>query len=123
MITGHVNENYEAIIPIRFHGAEREWDAVIDTGFIGADLLIPLSVIRFLGLERRGEMTMFLANEQPARFNRYIAAIQWHDRPRRVAVLESENEDLVSSSLLAESHIEIDLTPGGNVTISELPAS
>ena len=122
MITGHVNENYEAIIPIRFQGAEREWDAVIDTGFIGADLLVPRSVIRLLGLERRGEMTMFLANEQPARFNRYVGAIQWHDRTRRVTVLASENEYLASSSLLAGSHIEIEMIPGGVVRIDALAA-
>ena len=35
----------------------------------------------------------------------------------------SENQSLIGRYLLAESRIEIDLTPGGAVIITEIPSS
>ena len=123
MITGRVNENYGAVIPIRLRGSRRQWDTVIDTGFQGAGLMLPSAVIRMLGLRRRGGMVMLLADEQPKRFRRYVAEVVWHNGLKRVSVLESDNEYLASADLLAGSHVAIDMIPGGTVTISELPAS
>ena len=56
-------------------------------------------------------------------FNAYSGTIFWFNRERDITVLESEAHSLVGKFLLAESHIEIDLTPGGVVTITELPSS
>ena len=122
-IRGRVNENYEAVIPIQLRGSDRRWETVIDTGFEGAELMLPRAVIRLLGLTQRGETVMLLADERPALFNRYTAEIVWHGRQKRITVLESDNEYLASVTLLAGSRICIDLTPGGEVTIAELPAS
>ncbi len=123
MITGYVNEYHEAIIPIRMRGNISSLDAVIDTGFQGADLLLPRAVINLLGLRPAGDMVLLLANEQEARFTYYNGEVMWHNGFRQVKVLESEDSHLVSADLLAGSRITIDLTPGGNVIISELPAS
>ena len=123
MITGQVNENHEAIISIRLRGSRRQWNTVIDTGFQGAGLMMPSALIRMLGLRRRGEMVMLLADEQPKRFRRYVAEVAWHNGLKRVSVLESENEFLVSADLHAGSHVEIDMIPGGSVTITELTSS
>ena len=123
MITGRVNENYEAVIPIRLRGSHRQWATVIDTGFQGAELMLPRYVIRLLGLRQRGEMVMILADERSQTFNRYVAEVLWHGRFRRVSVLESENEYLASANLLAGSHVGIDMRPGGVVTVTELAGS
>ena len=123
MITGYVNEYHEAIIPIQLRGSIASMDAVIDTGFQGADLLLPRTVINELGLMPAGNMILLLANEQEARFIYYNGEVMWHDGFRRVRVLESENSSLASADLLAGSRIEIDMTPGGAVTITELPHS
>ncbi len=123
MIRGVVNENYEAVIPIQLRGSNSQWETVIDTGFQGAELMLPRATIQLLGLAQRGEMTMLLANEREETFNRYIAEAVWHGWFRRVIVLESENESLVSANLLAGSRICIDMAPGGNVAIEELPAA
>ena len=123
MITGRVNEYNEATILIRMRGYFPSMEAVIDTGFQGADMLLPRAVIGRLGLPPAGVMTFRLANEQEARFAYYDGEVVWHDGFRQVKVLESENSYLVSADLLAGSHIEIDMTPGGTVTIGELPAS
>ena len=120
MITGYVNEYYEAIIPIRMRGNIPSLDAVIDTGFQGADLLLPRAVINLLGLRPGGDMVLLLANEQEARFIYYNGEVMWHDGFKQVTVLESENSYLASADLLAGSHIEIDMIPGGIVSIDAL---
>jgi len=98
-------------------------EAVIDTGFQGADMLLPRAVIERLGLPPAGMLTFRLANEQEARFAYYDGEVVWHDGFKQVKLLESENSYLVSADLLAGSHIEIDMIPGGPVTIAELPSS
>ena len=85
--------------------------------------MLPGAVIAMLGLTRRGDMVMLLADEQPRRFRRYIAEVVWHNGLKRVSVLESDNEYLASADLLAGSHIEIDMIPGGTVAIAEIPSS
>lgn len=123
MIAGQVNGTYEAVIPIQMLGSDRQLEVVIDTGFRGAHLVLPRAVIAQMRLPRRARVRMGLANEQTAEFNSYDAEIIWHDRPLTVIVLESENDYLASATLLAGSRITIDLTPGGAVTVDELPLS
>ena len=122
MITGYVNEYHEAIIPVQMRGNIPSLDAVIDTGFQGADLLLPRSVINLLGLRPSGDMILLLADEREARFTYYIGEVMWHNGVKQVRVLESENSYLASADLLAGSHIEIDMIPGGVVRIDALAA-
>ena len=121
MIAGRVNERNEAIIPVQMRGGIPPLEAVIDTGFQGADLLLPQAVIALLGLEPAGHMTLRLANEQEARFAYYNGEAMWHNGYRRAKVLASENECLVGADFLAGSRICMDMIPGGTVTIDELP--
>ena len=85
--------------------------------------MLPRRIVHQFGMTLERSVTMTLANEQDSVFERYQAEILWFGRLLTVRVLASENQSLVGKFLLAESHIEIDLTPGGAVTISELPAS
>ena len=123
MIVGRVNEYNEAIIEVQIRGYVPSVEAVIDTGFQGADLLLPQTVIEQIGLRPAGMMTFRLANEQETKFTYYDGEVMWHDGFRPVKVLESENSCLASADLLAGSHIEIDMIPGGIVRIGALPAS
>ena len=122
MITGYVNEYHEAIIPVRMRGNIPPMDLIIDTGFQGADFLLPRTVINLLGLRRAGDMTLLMADEREAKFIYYVGQVIWHDGYKRVRVLESENSYLASADLLAGSHIEIDMIPGGMVRIDALTA-
>ena len=123
MIVGRVNERHEAIIPVQMRGSNHQFEVVIDTGFQGAHLMLPRAVIRQLGLTREGRVRFRLGDERVARIAAYSGEVIWHDGFKRVRVLESENYYLASADLLAGSHIEIDMTPGGTVTVSELPSS
>ncbi len=120
MIIGRVNEYNEAMIPVQMRGSNRRFEVIIDTGFQGADLLLPRAVIMQLGLTPAGDMVLDLANEQEATFNFYNGEVMWHRGFRQVKVLESADSYLASSDLLAGSRIIIDVTPGGMVFIAEL---
>lgn len=123
MITGRVNERHEAIIPIQIRGSIRQFAVVIDTGFQGSHLMLPRAMIRELGLARGLSVRVRLADERITRIASYVGVVVWHDGFKRVRVLESENTCLASADLLAGSRICIDMTPGGAVEITELPAS
>ncbi len=120
MIIGRVNEYNEAMIPVQMRGSNRRFEVIIDTGFQGADLLLPRNVIMQLGLTPAGDMVLDLANEQEATFNFYNGEVMWHRGFRQVKVPESADSYLASSDLLAGSRIIIDMTPGGMVFIAEL---
>ena len=125
MTQGQVNGAYLADIPIDIFDSRRRLHrirAVIDSGFDG-ELVLPGSVIRGLGLLRSGEDELYLPNGQPFLFNAYSGTVFWFNRERDITVLESEAHSLVGKFLLAGSHIEIDMIPGGAVTIAELPSS
>ena len=85
--------------------------------------MLPRRIVHQLGMTPERRVTMTLANEQDSVFESYLAEVLWFGRPLTVKVLASENQYLVGRYLLAGSHIEIDMTPGGAVTITELPSS
>ena len=125
MIVGRVDRDYDVIIPIDFleRGSRlHRLEVPIDTGFDGY-LMLPRRIVHQLGMTLERRVTMTLANEQDSVFERYLAEVLWFGRPLTIKVLASENQSLVGRYLLAGSHIEIDMTPGGAVTITELPHS
>lgn len=91
----------------------------IDTGFEGF-LMLPKDLILRLGGTLNREISMTLANERADIFEEYLVKVFWFDRLLEVRTLASENQSLVGIYLLAGSHIEIDLTPGGMVSVSEI---
>ena len=120
MITGRVNEYREAIIPVQMRDCDFTLEVVIDTGFQGAELLLPQTVIRQVGLAPAGRLTFGLANEEEAQFTYYDGEVMWHHGFKKVRVLESDYLYLAGADLLAGSRIIIDMTPGGMVSIAEL---
>ena len=125
MITGHVDQTHNPIIPVDLLEQGRRLHRIeipIDTGFQGF-LMLPLRIILQMGGMPNRRIRMTLANERSGSFDEYLTRLLWFDQIREVPTLASTDEFLVGLFLLAESRIEIDLTPGGTVTISELPAS
>lgn len=125
MIVGRVDRAYDATIPVdilergsRLHRLE----VPIDTGFEGY-LMLPLRIVHQFGMTLERRVTMTLANEQDSVFERYLSEVLWFGRPLTVSVLASENQSLVGKYLLAGTHIEIDMIPGGIVSIDTLAAA
>ncbi len=83
--------------------------------------MLPRAVISQLGLRRERMIRFRLGDERVARIATYRGEVVWHDGFKRVRVLESEEFYLASADLLAGSRVCIDMTPGGPVTIDEIP--
>ena len=95
---------------------------VIDTG-LTEEMALTNEIIQRLGLsadDDAGDIELTLADGTTAAFNVYIADILWHDRVRRVAVVDTDGVSLIGMELLRGNNLNIDAVPGGLVTITEL---
>lgn len=105
------------------NGAIENVVLVIDTG-LTEEMALTNEIIQQLGLsadDDAGDIELTLADGTTAAFNVYVADILWHDRVRRVAVVDTDGVSLIGMELLRGSNINIDAVPGGLVTITELP--
>ena len=119
MITGEINADREAEIPLIIRAAdghETEIKAVIDTGFTDY-LTLPPALIASLCLVFR-ELTEFvLADGNIVTFEIYTATVLWDGAEKSVLVLASEGGPLVGMSLLYGCRVIMDVIDGGSVTI------
>ena len=124
MMTGRVNERYEATIPIEIAipatSDLHPYTAIIDTG-LDHFLMIPRAVVIQLGYRTTETDTMVMGNEQRYEFGRSYVAILWDGEPRGVPALVSESEILVGARLLAGFYLTAAMVPGGRVTLTEIP--
>ena len=123
MITGVVNANHEATIPLvvhAIHGQEEAIEAIIDTGFTGF-LTLPPMLIKALGLPWLGRQRAKLGDGSERFFDVYAAAILWDGQVRTVETDATDTEPLVGMCLLAGHEVRIQVLDGGNVTIEGLP--
>ena len=119
MISGHVNGDLEAIIPIALvdgNGYLWRQEVVIDTGF-NDDLTLPAEFIRELGLPLYGEVPATLADGQINDYNHYGAIVLWAGERRVIEVMESRNQYLLGTNLLLGSTLTIQIWEGGDVVI------
>lgn len=120
-----VSSAREAIVPLTLlgsGGARVEVEAVIDTGFTG-HLTLPAGVVRSLALPERGFVEVELADASTSALRVYDARLLWSDRERPVPAYEAEGGPLVGMSLLRGSRLTVDVQPGGQVVIEDLPGS
>ena len=124
MITGRVNDIYEAVISVEVAAHDRQtvhrFDAVIDTGF-SQYLMMPRGAISQMGLPIQGSRPLVLGNQQRHDFDFCYAAVIWDDEIRAIPVLISETETLVGARLLAGYSLTVAMVPGGRVTVAKLP--
>ncbi len=124
MISGRVNDIYEAVISVEVVAYDRRtahrFDAVIDTGF-SQYLMMPRAAISQMGLTVEGSRPLVLGNQQRHDFDFCYAAVFWDDEVRAIPVLISESETLVGARLLAGYLLTAAMVPGGRVTIGKLP--
>jgi len=103
VIRGTVNLRREAIVPMRLRGpggAERDVDAVVDSGFT-ASLTLPATVIAILGLVRQTGGGAVLADGSVLQFDIYAAEVAWGGGWRPVLVSSVGDEVLLGMRLLA----------------------
>jgi clan AA aspartic protease len=122
MISGLVNDRYEAILRLQVRGTnqvEIDWDATVDSGFT-ASLTLPTSIISSLGLVRlsRGETVM--ADGSIRHFDHDSAEVAWDGEWRKILVSAVGADCLIGMKLLAGYELRIEVVPEGVVEISSL---
>ena len=123
MIRGAVNARGEAVVPLRVRGpggAERDVDAVVDSGFT-ASLTLPVAVVAALGLARQSGGGAVLADGSVRQFDIYAAEVAWTGGWRPVLVSAVGDEVLLGMRLLAGHELRIAVLPCGAVEITPLP--
>lgn len=119
---GTVSESLEALVSLAVRnetGISEIVEFTIDTGFSG-EIAMPQSVIDRLNLRREDDDAVITLVGGTVRVVAiYTGLIEWHGRTRAVDVIAAE--PLLGMGLLSGSNISIDATPGGAVTIAELP--
>jgi clan AA aspartic protease len=123
MISGLVTGDGQAVIHLTVRGPtgqEQDIEAVIDTGFDGW-LSLPSSLIASLNLVWRQRGRAVLADGSESVFDIYEGAVFWDGQARRIPVHEAETTPLVGMSLLQGYELNVQVEPGGKVTIRARP--
>ena len=119
MITGQINDLYEAVIPFQIRdisGTIHEFEAVVDTGFNGT-LTLPLEIIATLRLPWRTRGSALLADGSEVTFDIYAATILWDGKPKSILVESVDMMPLVGMRLLEDHDLHLRAKPGGLVQI------
>ena len=122
MITGHVNINLEAILPLSIFGADgvvREINAVIDTGYSGF-LALPAAILTSLGCKLSGSAQLTLADGSAISSDVYEATILWKGQSRTLQVDDLQAGALVGMALFKGYDIHIRAEVNGPVTITPI---
>ncbi len=125
MISGEVNQQSEATIPITLIdavGAQHVVTAVIDTGFAG-ELTLPPQTIRNMGLQWLGRQRMILGDGTQPMFDVYQARLIWDGIERRVEAELAAMTPLVGMKLLRDHELTMQIAPGGKVHLQKLTST
>lgn len=122
MHRGTVNESLEPCVGLTlsdFGNTTRAVDFVIDTGS-NEEIVLPRTIIDQFNLIPGDKTSVIMGDGRTTICATYSAQVEWHGQPRDVMVTEGF-EPLIGMLLLEGSNLSVDATPGGAVTISELP--
>ncbi len=122
MILGTVDPRRRAIIRLELRGPNGQQETVdfqVDTGFNGT-LQVPLAVALRLGLVQEETVTMRLADGERITVAIYGAVVVWDGSEKQVAMPTAGRQPLLGTGLLDSHNLNIDIKPGGTVTITAL---
>ena len=122
MLSGRVDFNLEAVVPIEVvgrNGQHYSTEAVLDTGFDGY-LSLPADIIHRLMLEPEPPVIVTLADGQQVGWRAWDGQVLWHGHVRNILILVSDETPLLGMELLEGSQLTIQVRIGGNVLIEEL---
>ncbi len=94
-------------------------DFQVDTGFNGT-LQVPLEVAVRLGLVQEEPVTMRLADGERIIVAVYAAVVIWDGAEKQVAMPAAGRQPLLGTGLLDAHNLNVDIKPGGTVTITAL---
>jgi predicted aspartyl protease len=122
MISGTVNPNLQAIIPLSVRdtsGREQRFDAIVDTGFHGS-LTLPMILIHAFGLVWRSRGSAIVADGTVQGCDIYDAVVIWDGQPRNILVESAEADPLVGMGLMHHYELNLQAVDGGSVTLNRI---
>ena len=122
MIVGIVDPLRRCLVTLEIHGPSGRQETVefqVDTGFSGS-ILLPLEVVKRLGLPETEGITMRLADGSRVGVPRYIVQVVWDGVGKTVALPASGRQPLLGTGLLDGHRLNAAIKPGGRVTIKAL---
>ncbi|MGH3087130.1 MAG: clan AA aspartic protease [Rubrobacteraceae bacterium] len=116
-----MNASREAVVSVtvRDSRAEREIEAVVDTGFDG-NLTLPPFLVADLDLPFRRRDRAILGDGSETFFDTHEATVLWDGRPRAVAVDSADTTPLLGTSLLDSHELTVRFVDGGDVRIEAI---
>jgi predicted aspartyl protease len=109
-VTGSVNERLEPVVTVRLVGGPRGWtevECVVDTGFVGAGLVLPREVVEDLGLVVIGSEEVETVGGATVTADITVGQAEWLGEVRSVLIIVNESY-LVGSHLLDGTRLMID---------------
>jgi len=122
VIVGIVDPLRRCLVTLDIQGPNGQQEAIefqVDTGFSGA-LLLPLEIVKRLGLPETEGITMRLADGSRVAVPRYMAQVDWDGVEKTVALPASGRQPLIGTGLLDGHRLTAAIRPGGQVTIEPL---
>jgi len=122
VIRGAVDSSHEAVVELTVAGADPRsvrLPFVVDTGFSGG-ITLPSEIVADLELRPRGSGRAWLGDGSLAQFAIFEAFVDWEGTPRRVRVEVAETMPLLGMELLRGHQLQIDVLPGGMVSIRNI---
>ncbi len=122
MITGSINVDREAVLPLAVYGANgtQTFEAVIDTGFNGY-LTLSSAEIAGLNLAFHSQTMVMLGDGSTIDLREFEAVLDWNGQARDVLVLEAEGGPLIGMALLYGFDVWLRVLDGGHVNIEAVP--
>ncbi len=122
MIVGKFVNGERIVVPLvvlSADGEENEFEASVDTGFVGT-LLLPIELAERLELPRIKQELVFLADGTFTRLPTYEATVFWGEEEKTVEILAAPRQyALVGIELLQGSTATFEFFEGGEIVIEE----
>jgi clan AA aspartic protease len=122
MMFGRVNQQREAVLKLVIISDQSQKiavDAVVDTGFNG-DLILPIEMVLELELIPQGYQKATLGDGTISQFRVYTGTVIWDGSRKVVEVNAATSGVLIGMGLLEGYKLEVNTTPNGIVTITNL---
>ena len=121
MISGHIDDDLQAIVPlvVLHKGKTETIEFLVDTGFTGF-LALPPSLVRKLGLSVIDIQRGMTADGRVGYFETVDVCILWHDQPKvlRAQVLD---EPLIGTRLLRSHQSTVRWEAGATFKLNRIP--
>lgn len=117
MMLGHVRD-YFPRITLTLPGVRGlvAVEFIVDTAFDG-DLSLPSSLLARLDVEFATERLLQMVDGSIIKRYAYLIELDWNEGKRPTEIMVLENAPLLGAVLMDESHVDLDMRSGGEVSI------